>query len=92
MDKELSIDEFLDQFLTSRKTMHLRKIKSEKMSDLLRQQLAQQRGSTAAYPNINSNFYPTPPSNLLPYSSAGSSMPYPMGPIHMPMPGVYRQY
>lgn len=34
-DKEISIDEYLEQFMTARKTMHLRKLKAEKMMEIL---------------------------------------------------------
>lgn len=35
-DKEMLIDEYLEQFMTVRKAMHLRKLKAEKMSEILR--------------------------------------------------------
>ncbi|KAH8416969.1 hypothetical protein KR222_000579 [Zaprionus bogoriensis] len=79
-DNELNVEAFLEQFISDRRTMHLRKLKAEKMQELMRKQsTAQQRHSAApgmpAYGNIpGSGFYPSP-----------GNVPYPMGPM-MPMP------
>lgn len=35
-DKEISIDEFLEQFMIERKLMHMRKLKIEKMSEMMK--------------------------------------------------------
>ncbi|XP_054725750.1 vacuolar protein sorting-associated protein 37B [Anastrepha obliqua] len=82
-DNEIGVEAFLDEFLATRKTMHLRKLKAEKMQELMRRQTpAAQRGSMGgampAYGNLlpNSGFYPTP---------GGAGVPYPLGPM-MPMP------
>lgn len=96
LDGELSIDAYLEQFMTPRKAMHSRKLKAEKMVELLRNGTNQQRtgmlpplhGSPvpgiSPYPSHASGFYPPPPQ-----PSAGS-IPYPIGPISMPMPGMFR--
>ena len=76
MDSEIQIEAFLEQFMAMRKIMHLRKIKSEKMTELLRQ--------PRITPNPGSSFYP-------PMSMSGN-VPYPMGNIGMPMPGMFRPY
>ncbi|EDV94790.1 vacuolar protein sorting-associated protein 37B [Drosophila grimshawi] len=86
-DNELNVEAFLDEFLASRRTMHLRKLKAEKMQELIRKQNAPQRPGTAgggvAYGNIP-NFYPG--------ASSGGGVPYPMmGPL-MPMPPPSRPY
>lgn len=88
-DNEINVETFLDEFINDRRTMHLRKLKAEKMQELIRKQSTaaahQQRHSThggagggggmPAYGNLpGSGFYP----------SAGN-VPYPMGPM-MPMP------
>lgn len=83
-DNEINVETFLDEFINDRRTMHLRKLKAEKMMELIRKQSSaaqQQRHSThggggmPAYGNLpGSGFYP----------SAGN-IPYPMGPM-MPMP------
>lgn len=82
LQKSLTMDEFLEQFKSSRTEMHLRKLKVDKMQELLRQ--GPNNGpppGQMSYPGI-SNFYgptPYPP----------SQMPgYPM----MPMPPTYRPY
>lgn len=81
--KETTVEEFLDTFLDTRKEMHLRKLKVDKMVELIQQQKNAIRGGIggiggtrpAPYP---SNFYGTP----------GGAVPYPTGPYQMPMPGV----
>ncbi|KAL7727197.1 hypothetical protein ACLKA6_004462 [Drosophila palustris] len=83
-DNEINVDTFLDEFLTSRRTMHLRKLKAEKMQELIRKQSAGKRHSNIpAYGNLpgtGSGFYPS------------ASVPYPMmGPM-MPMPPPSRPY
>ncbi|KAL5273704.1 VPS37B family protein [Megaselia abdita] len=76
-EKELPVEEFIEKFLESRKTMHLRKFKAEKMAELMR---------TAHQPSNNSYnpsaFFPQP--NMAPYPTGGG-VPYPTGPT-MPMP------
>lgn len=37
-NKELTIDEYLEKFMTVRKMMHARKLKIEKMSEILQKQ------------------------------------------------------
>ncbi|KAH8311429.1 hypothetical protein KR044_006274 [Drosophila immigrans] len=78
-ENEINVETFLDEFLSSRRTMHLRKLKAEKMQELIRKQ--GQRSSNIppgmpAYGNLpgpaGSGFYP-------------GNVPYPMGPM-MPMP------
>lgn len=69
-DSEIATDEFLEQFKSSRMEMHLRKLKAEKMQELLRQGAHQGVSNPSVYPT--SNFY-------------GGSVPYPMQPS-FPMP------
>lgn len=79
MDKELLIDAFLETFLISRKTMHLRKLKADKMSELVKRN-KQGSGITQPY----TGFYPPP---------SGGQVPYPMGPIMgMPLPSNFSHY
>lgn len=96
LDNELAIDAYLEQFMSPRKAMHSRKLKAEKMVELLRNGTNQQRSGPLAplhgspapgvfpYPSHGSGFYPPPPQ-----PSAGT-IPYPLGPISMPMPGLFR--
>lgn len=78
LENSLSVEEFIQQFLKDRKMMHLRKLKAEKMVELLRQ------------PRRMSSNLPTPHNNYVPQSNfypSNSNVPYPAGPISMPMPG-----
>lgn len=78
---DTEVDEFLDQFLSRRKLMHLRKVKVDKLRELIRKG---HTNCTPGYP-IASNFPGIAP-----------SIPYPTGPVAMPMPlpglPVYRPY
>lgn len=74
----------MDQFQQKRKLMHLRKLKADKMNEILRMPQIRVPPPFSSYPG--SGFYPSPqhqPQNVAPY---------PMGPIAMPMPGMYRPY
>ncbi|XP_030040122.2 vacuolar protein sorting-associated protein 37B [Manduca sexta] len=76
----IGVDKFLKDFEPIRKTMHIRKFKAEKMAELL-------RTSSQGYGNGVTKPY-------LPYPSYGPpqgvpSVPYPMGPLNMPMPGMF---
>ncbi|XP_034487784.1 vacuolar protein sorting-associated protein 37B [Drosophila innubila] len=86
-DNEINVDTFLDEFLSSRRTMHLRKLKAEKMQELIRKQssaASQRHSNIPAYGNLpgtgGSGFYQS------------GNVPYPMmGPM-MPMPPPSRPY
>lgn len=52
-DKEITIDEYLEQFMAERKLMHLRKLKIEKMAEIMKK--SSQPNNHFA-PTIN--FYP----------------------------------
>lgn len=80
LDQSLTIDEFLDQFKPSRIEMHLRKLKVDKMQELLRQGPAPQQHMN--YPSGMGNFYGSP--NQTPYPSMPG---YPM----MPMPPTFNR-
>ena len=89
LGKAMSSDEFQEKFMEARKEMHLRKLKSDKMTELLRQPMPPNR--PPVYPP-QQNFYPMPPTAGAPYPMGGG-MPYPPGgmPV-MPMPNHYRPY
>ncbi|XP_045522320.1 vacuolar protein sorting-associated protein 37B [Pieris brassicae] len=76
---KIDVEKFLEDFEPIRKSMHLRKFKAEKMGDLL-------RSGQSSYGNDVLKPY-------LPYPSYGTqgvpNVPYPMGPLNMPMPGMY---
>ncbi|KAJ0173103.1 hypothetical protein K1T71_011279 [Dendrolimus kikuchii] len=78
---KINVEKFLEDFEPLRKKMHVRKFKAEKMAELLR------TGNQSSYGNGFAKPY-------LPYPSYGPpqgvpSVPYPMGPLNMPMPGMY---
>uniref|UniRef100_A0A0A1X3B3 Vacuolar protein sorting-associated protein 37B n=1 Tax=Zeugodacus cucurbitae TaxID=28588 RepID=A0A0A1X3B3_ZEUCU len=84
-DNEIVVEAFLDEFLVTRKTMHLRKLKAEKMQELIRRQTQPgQRGNIGSHLLPNSGFYPTPGVPAM----GGGGVPYPLGPM-MPMPRPY---
>ncbi|KAM7360980.1 vacuolar protein sorting 37B [Cochliomyia hominivorax] len=82
-DNEINVEAFLEEFLPARKIMHLRKLKAEKMQELMRRQTPRNIGGMGpAYSNIpSSGFYPAP----RPTYGGSGGVPYPMGPM-MPMP------
>ncbi|XP_076245810.1 vacuolar protein sorting 37B [Calliopsis andreniformis] len=69
---DIEVDEFLEQFLSRRKLMHLRKVKVDKLKELIRKARSSIGGP--GYP-IATNFPGIAP-----------SIPYPTGPVSMPMP------
>lgn len=87
-NNEIAVEAFLEDFLNARKTMHLRKLKAEKMQELMRRQAQgvgpnpasrNMHGGGPAYSNLpSSGFYPPPRPSY-------GGVPYPMGPM-MPMP------
>lgn len=81
LEKELPVDGFLEQFMVSRKTMHLRKLKAEKMNEIIRKGASVSSG----YNNFNRSFYPYQP------AIGGGNVPYPIGMNMpgMPMPGNF---
>lgn len=92
LDREIELDDFLDQFLVKRELMHMRLVKAEKLSKIL-----QRDPSLSNVPNyinsppvsINSNYFPGVPSNVpssVPYPMGPPAVPYPTGPLNMPMP------
>lgn len=88
-EREITVDEFLEQFMVARKEMHMRKLKSEKMVDLIRQQQTSNRNimPNSPYPRP---IYP-PAGNV--YPSAATGVPYPTGPYNMPMPNqMFRHF
>ncbi|KOX71636.1 Vacuolar protein sorting-associated protein 37B [Melipona quadrifasciata] len=69
---DMEVDEFLEQFLSRRKLMHLRKVKVDKLRELIRK--SHTTAGSSGYP-IASNF-----------RSIAPAIPYPTGPVSMPMP------
>lgn len=106
LDKELPVEQFLEQFLVERKRMHLRKVKADKMDELAKQmrQSHALNGGGGAGGRPNSAYYnpaaaATSPGGALPYPTSpygaggAAGVPYPRGPVmHMPMPAQYSPY
>ncbi|CAG9769986.1 unnamed protein product [Ceutorhynchus assimilis] len=96
LDSEAELDQFLEEFQIKRKLMHTRLVKADKLSKIL------QRGDAAigmglpSYINappvsLNKGYFPGVP-NLPVSPSAIGSVPYPVGPLNMPMPGGINFY
>ncbi|XP_078039734.1 vacuolar protein sorting 37B [Augochlora pura] len=68
---DMEVDEFLEQFLSQRKLMHLRKVKVDKLKELIQKS---HFSGGPGYP-IASNFPGIAP-----------AIPYPTGPVSIPMP------
>ncbi|GLH01014.1 Uncharacterized protein GBIM_07254 [Gryllus bimaculatus] len=95
LEGDLEIDGFLEQFSARRKLMHLRRVKADKMTELLAERSRSpnvlSRSSTSSsqvLSHFNSpSFYPLPP-----VAGSAGATPYPVGGINMPMPmpGPYR--
>lgn len=87
LENEITVDIFLEQFMSMRKTMHLRKIKADKMNELIRQPNIRGTGGSPYPPPANTGFYP----HVNPMG--GNGVPYPIGQMFMPMaPSNYRNY
>ncbi|XP_049278870.1 vacuolar protein sorting-associated protein 37B [Anopheles funestus] len=95
LDSELPVDAYLEQFMNSRKLMHSRKLKAEKMTELLRSNRHTTQRFNAGYgpasmpyppsdTSVTGGFY-VPPGMT---TSSTSAVPYPVGPTSMPMPMV----
>lgn len=94
LDNEIAIDVYLDKFMSSRRTMHSRKLKAEKMTELVRNGLsgsASSQQQPLQRPSFGSP-YPAPPvhagSGFYPPMPNAGAVPYPLGPVSMPMPGM----
>lgn len=93
-EREVPVDEFLEQFMTARKEMHLRKLKSEKMVELIRQQQANARNGPPVSP-FGRPVSGYPPTNIYPpQPPIGGGVPYPTGGSYgMPMPNqMFRHF
>lgn len=82
LDKELSVEDFLSEFISKRTTAHNRRIKAEKVAEMIRSgRLSNGTTQAPAPPQGGGVPYPQ-----LPYPSAGQPLPYPTN-FNMPMPG-----
>jgi ESCRT-I complex subunit VPS37 len=84
---DLEIDSFLEQFSARRKVMHLRRVKADKMADMLTKQHNALHLNSASSP-VQGYTHHTAPS-YMPLPSVTGSMPYPASGMYMPMSGSY---
>lgn len=93
LEGDLEIEGFLEQFSVRRRLMHLRRVKADKMSELLAERSRSpniQPRSSMSSPQVShlnsASYYPLPP--------VAGSTPYPVGGMNMPMPmpGSYSPY
>ncbi|CAB0034882.1 unnamed protein product [Trichogramma brassicae] len=73
LTSDLEVDEFLEQFLTKRKIMHMRKVKVDKMKELMKR------------PSVHSSINPGYPISGN-FPGLSPAVPYPTGLVSMPMP------
>lgn len=79
LDGERTVESFLEEFVESRKLAHLRRIKAEKMTELLTRRLPRPMGGSMPA-------RPAPPAPAYPLPPAGPMPPYPTSHYPMPMP------
>lgn len=83
---EIDLEQFLEEFPTLRTKMHIRKFKADKMSELIRS-----NSKFSYFGNGQQNQYTPYPPQGVPYPPS-QSVPYPVGPVAMPMPGMFRNH
>lgn len=93
LSSEMNVDTFLTQFLARRKEAHLRRIKTDKLIEYVRDQSGGRSGQNSSISGQNSSSsghgsrYPVSPIRPAP-APPGGSVPYPVGGIPgMPQPG-----
>ncbi|KAK8784531.1 hypothetical protein V5799_009105 [Amblyomma americanum] len=79
LDGERTVESFLEEFVEVRKLAHLRRIKAEKMTELLTCRLPRPMGGAPSRPAPPAPAYPLPP-------VGGPMPPYPTTHYPMPMP------
>lgn len=77
----LEVDSFLEEYQSKRQVAHMRRVKSEKMVELMRSQQQRRVSDSAALPPPMYR-RPAPP----PPPSGPGSIPYPIRPMGMPQP------
>lgn len=85
LDNEMELEEFLEKFVSIRKQMHMRNVKADKLSKLIEggNPYGSSNYSNVPPMNINRSYFPGMPNVPVP----NNAVPYPMGPINMPLPG-----
>jgi ESCRT-I complex subunit VPS37 len=80
----LEIDSFLEQFTARRKVMHLRRVKADKMAELLTKQHNASHLNSASSPTQGYTHHVAP--SYMPLPPLTGSMPYPAVGMYMPLP------
>lgn len=83
----LEIDSFLEQFTARRKLMHLRRVKADKMAELLTKQHNASHLNSASSPTQGYTHHTAP--SYMPLPPVTGSTPYPAVGMYMPLPGSY---
>lgn len=93
---DVEVDAFLDQFAVLRKLMHLRRVKADKMAEIVtKRRQDQQKSVDSSFlpplsPSSVANAQPSVPTTGVSFfPPASGATPYPLGPITMPMPGSF---
>lgn len=81
LEGDLDIDSFLEQFTAKRKVMHVRRVKADKMTEIL----TRQRNASSSARNYTHHIAPS----YIPLPPVTGSVPYPVPGVYMPMPGSY---
>lgn len=88
LDGDHDVEEFLEQFTTRRKLMHLRRVKADKMSEIVTKRSSlSSSNSVQPSPSVPARNFGGPGYY---HQSVSSAVPYPVGAINvMPMPGMF---
>jgi ESCRT-I complex subunit VPS37 len=87
LEGNLEIDSFLEQFTASRKLTHLRRVKADKMAEILTRQRNTPHQNSMSSPAQGYTHHATP--SYIPLPPVTGSVPYPVSGMYMPMPGSY---
>lgn len=95
LDSDIELDEYLEQFLSRRRIMHMRLVKAEKLAKILSRDPTLNNVPTyinAPPVNINTNYFPGIPNFNNPQPAPSNPVPYPIGPLNMPMPNYFQNH
>lgn len=92
LDRTLDVDTFVEEFQARRKTAHLRRVKTDKMKELMAKQKTTSSSNlmrpAPPPPPVFASQAPQPmsftPNNPLPYPTTASNLPYPIFPPNQP--------
>ncbi|XP_021925725.1 vacuolar protein sorting-associated protein 37B isoform X2 [Zootermopsis nevadensis] len=87
LEGNLEIDSFLEQFTARRKLTHLRRVKADKMAEILTRQHNAPRQNSVSSPAQGHTHHAA--SSYIPLPPVTGSVPYPTTGMYMPIPGPY---